>query len=52
MFISERNDWTPAANCKRSISRWGNEGSAVELTIYPAAAIRSMLLASDQKSDL
>jgi dienelactone hydrolase len=37
IFIGALDDWTPAAECSSTITRWGNDGPPVELIVYPGA---------------
>jgi dienelactone hydrolase len=35
IFIGAIDDWTPAADCSDKVAGWGNDGSPVELVVYP-----------------
>jgi dienelactone hydrolase len=37
ILIGALDDWTPAADCSTKIASWGNDGSPVELVVYPGA---------------
>ena len=37
ILIGALDDWTPAAACSKKVADWGNEGSPVELVVYPGA---------------
>ena len=37
IFIGALDDWTPAAECSKRIAGWGNDGSPIELVVYPGA---------------
>jgi dienelactone hydrolase len=35
IFIGALDDWTPAADCVRTVANWGDDGPPVELVVYP-----------------
>ena len=35
IFIGASDDWTPAADCSKKVTGWGNYGPPVELVVYP-----------------
>jgi dienelactone hydrolase len=37
IFTGALDAWTPAADCSKKISSWGNDGPPVELVVYPGA---------------
>lgn len=37
IFIGALDDWTPAAECRNKVARWGSDGPPVELVVYPGA---------------
>lgn len=37
ILVGELDDWTPAKDCVRAMSHWGNAGAPVELVTYPGA---------------
>ncbi len=37
IFIGAVDDWTPAADCSKKISGWGDDGPPIELVVYPGA---------------
>jgi len=37
ILVGELDDWTPAADCGRTMTRWGDAGAPVQLVIYPGA---------------
>ena len=37
IFVGAIDDWTPAADCSSKIAFWGDDGSPIELVVYPGA---------------
>ena len=37
ILVGELDDWTPAKDCVRVVTRWGSAGPPIELVTYPGA---------------
>ena len=37
ILIGAIDDWTPAAECTKTVAGWGNDGPPIELIVYPGA---------------